>query len=219
MDFAAWRRTPGALGYRHGPTVPEMTLFLDICLGIGLALAVGLRPFLPALLTGALARGDAGIDFSHTDFHFLESPLFLALLLAGVVALVIAERRLGPDRVDNGPIGAAVGGIALGLGALLFAGALSDDGYTFWPGLIAGILCAALAAATARVFFRRIRARLDREAATALPVYAEGTALVLAGLSALVPPLSLVALAFLAWLLVGQRRREGQKYAGLRILR
>ena len=35
--------------------------------GIGLALAVGLRPFLPALLAGALARGDVGVDFDGTD--------------------------------------------------------------------------------------------------------------------------------------------------------
>jgi len=33
------------------------------------------------------------------------------------------------------------------------------------------------------------------------------------------PPLGLVALGFLVWLLVGGRRRAGEKYAGLRILR
>jgi hypothetical protein len=35
----------------------------------------------------------------------------------------------------------------------------------------------------------------------------------------LVPPLSIVAVGFLAWLLVGGRRRSGEKYAGLRVLR
>lgn len=196
-----------------------MTLFLAICLGIGLSLGVGLRPFLPALLIGALARGDVGIDFGGTDLSFLESPVFLLALLIGVVALVIAERRLGPDRVEAGPIGAAVGGIALGLGALYFAGALADENYTWWPGIVAGIAFAALAAATARVFFRRTRARLDREAQAALPVYGEAAGLLVAGLSILFAPLALLALAFLVWLLVGQRRREGQKYAGLRVLR
>jgi hypothetical protein len=196
-----------------------MTLFLAICLGIGLALGVGLRPFLPALLVGALARGDLGIDFEGTDLSFLEDPIFLLVLLIGVVALIFAERRIGPDRVESGPLGAAVGGLALGLGALFFAGALADDGYTWWPGIVGGLVCAALAAATARLFFRRIRARLDSDAAVALPVYAEAAGLVVAGLAVLLPPLSLVALAFLAWLLLGQRRREGQKYAGLRVLR
>lgn len=196
-----------------------MTLFLAICLGIGLALGVGLRPFLPALLVGALARGDVGIDFNGTDLSFLESPIFLLALLIGVVALIGAERRLGADRVEAGPIGAAVGGIALGLGALYFGGALADDGYAWWPGLIAGLACAALAAATARIFFRRTRARLDGDAATALPVYAEAAGVVVAGLAVLFPPLALIALGFLVWLLLGQRRREGQKYAGLRVLR
>ena len=52
-----------------------------------------------------------------------------------------------------------------------------------------------------------------------LPLYAEGAALLAAGLSVLFPPLALVVVAVLAWLLVGGRRRAGEKYAGLRILR
>jgi hypothetical protein len=196
-----------------------MTLFLDICLGIGLALAVGLRPFLPALLVCALARGDDGIDFTHTHVAFLEDPGFLLALLIGVIALVAAERRLGPDKVEAGPYGAMIAGLGLGLGALLFGGALADDGYAFVPGLLGGLACAALAQAAARSFFRRTRTRLDRDAAATLPVYAEGAGLVLAGLAVLVPPISLPALALLAWLLIGQRRRADRKYAGLRILR
>lgn len=196
-----------------------MTLFLDICLGIGLALAVGLRPFLPALLVAALARGDAGIDFEHTKLAFVEDPAFLAALLIGVVVLVAAERRLGPERVESGPFGAAVAGLGLALGALLFGGALADDGYAFWPGLIGGLACAALAEAAARAIFGRARARLDAEAGATLPIYAEGAGVALAGLSVLAPPVSLLALAFFAWLLIGQRRRAGRKFAGLRILR
>jgi len=196
-----------------------MTLFLAICLGIGLALGVGLRPFLPALLVAALARGDVGVDFEGTDLSFLEDPWFLLALLAGVIVLVIAERRLGPERVEGGPLGAAVTGISLGLGALLFAGALGDDGYDWWPGLIGGLACAALAQVVGRAFFGRIRARLDADASRALPVYADVAGLVVAGLSVLLPPVSLLALAFLIWLLLGQRRREGAKYAGLRVLR
>jgi hypothetical protein len=196
-----------------------MTLFLAICLGIGLALAVGLRPFLPALLACALARGDAGIDFEHTDVAFMEQPAFLLALLIGVIVLVAAERRRGPEDVSSGPFGAAVAGIGLALGALLFGGALQDHDYAFGVGLVAGIACAALAEAATRGFFASTRRRLDGEAAATLPFYAEVAGLVLAGLSVLAPPVSLVALAFLAWLLLGQRRRAGRKFAGLRILR
>jgi hypothetical protein len=200
--------------------LPEtVTLFLAICLGIGLALAVGLRPFLPALLAGALARADVGIDFEHTDVSFLEQPPFLLALVIGTIVLVVAERRMGPERVSAGPFGAAIAGIGLALGALLFGGALQDDGYAFWPGLVGGLACAALAEATARAFFGSARRRLDADAAVALPLYAESAGLLLAGLSVLIPPVSLPALAFIVWLLLGQRRREGSKYAGLRILR
>lgn len=196
-----------------------MTLFLAICTGIGLALAVGLRPFLPALLAGALARGDAGIDFEGTDVAFLEDPTFLLVLLIAVVALALAGRRWPPERLAAGPVGAALAGIGIALGALLFGGALQDEGYSIWPGLAAGIACAALAEAASRGFFAATRARLDAEAAAALPLYAVGAALVLVALAVFLPPVSLLALAFLAWLLIGQRRRQGRKYAGLRVLR
>jgi hypothetical protein len=196
-----------------------VTLFLDICLGIGLALAVGLRPFLPALLACALARGDTGIDFDHTRVAFMEDPGFLLALTLGVVAIVLAERRLGPSRVETGPLGAAVSGLGLGLGALLFGGALSDDGYAFVPGLAGGIACAALAQTALRGLFGRTRARLDAAAAASLPVYAEAAGLALAGISVLAPPVALLALAFFVWLLLAERRRGERKFAGLRILR
>ncbi len=77
----------------------------------------------------------------------------------------------------------------------------------------------ALAEAAARGFFASTRRRLDRDAAATLPVYAEVAGLLLAALAVFVSPVSLVALAFLVWLLLQQRRRAGQKYAGLRILR
>ena len=65
----------------------------------------------------------------------------------------------------------------------------------------------------------RTRARLDDDAQQALTVYADGASLLVAVLSIVAPPLGLVALGFLVWLLVGGRRRAGEKYAGLRILR
>ena len=102
---------------------------------------------------------------------------------------------------------------------LLGLAPLDDHGDVWWPGLIGGVLCAAFVSTVVRSLFTRTRARLDAEAAAALFVYAEAAALVLAGLSILLPPLGLLALAFFVWLRTGGRRREGEKYAGLRILR
>jgi hypothetical protein len=81
------------------------------------------------------------------------------------------------------------------------------------------VLCAVLGASAARDLFARVRARLDEQTAGALPLYGEAAALLIALLAVLVPPLSIVAVGFLAWLLQGGRRRAGEKYAGLRILR
>ena len=191
-----------------------MKLLLDILQGAGLSAAAGVRPFLPTLAAGALARADAGLDFDGTRFSFLEAPAFL---LAVAAAMVVAFLLRG--RLEGARGAAALSGIGIGLGALLFAGTLDDRHETWWPGILGGLACAALAGAAVRDLFTRTRARLDREAAAALPVYAEAAAMVLAGLAVLVPPVSILALGFFAWLLVGGRRRSGQKYAGLRILR
>jgi hypothetical protein len=190
-------------------------LLIDILQGAGLAGAAGIRPFLPALVAGALASADIGVDYDHTPFSFLEAPGWLLALLVAVIAVVIAERRGVPE----GPLESALSGLGIGLGALLFAATLADHFDLWWPGLLGGGLCAALAGAATRSLVARTRARLDPEARAALPVYVEGTSIVLAALAVVVAPVSLLALGFFAFLLRGGRRREGEKYAGLRILR
>jgi hypothetical protein len=194
------------------------TLF-DILTGIGLASAAGIRPFLPGLAAGAFAAANLTIDFEGTDLAFLEAPGWLLALVAVLVVAVLLQRRLGPEAVESGPLGAALGGIALGVAAVLFAGALADHTGTWWPGLVGGLACGYLAERATRDLLTRTRARLDPGAREALVVYADGVSLLVAVLSILAPPLGIVALGFLVWLLVGGRRRQGEKYAGLRILR
>ena len=196
-----------------------MDTLLDILTGIGLAAAAGIRPFLPGLAAGAFAAANLTIDFGRTDLAFLEAPGWLLALVLALIVAVALQRRFGAEATDAGPIGAALAGVAVGVGALLFAGALADHSDTWWPGLIAGLACALLAQQAARALFRRTRARLDPSGREALTVYADGTSLVLAVLAIVVPPISLVALGFAAFLMRGGRRREGEKYAGLRILR
>ncbi len=195
-----------------------MKLVLDILQGLGLGAATGLRPFLPALLAGALASTDLGLDFDGTAFAFLESPWWLLALAAGLVAAVLLRGRL-----DEGPGEAALSGIGIGLGALLCAASIDDRHDTWWYGLILGAAIAYLASVVARGLFARVRQRFaakgDSEAAAALPFYAEAAGLVVAGAAILFPPLSLVAVGFLLALLVTGRRRSQSKYAGLRILR
>jgi len=193
-----------------------MHLAFDIFQGIGIAAAAGIRPFLPALAVGALAAGSIQIRFNGTDYAFLQSGPFLAAMAALAILLALAERRFRPEQ---GVFAAALLLAGAALGALMFAGSLARGHYIAWPGLVGGVLCAAVGAAAAVPLLRRVRGRLDQSTAAALPAYAEVAALLFAVLSVLGPPIGVIGLAGLVWLLFAGRRREGQKYAGLRILR
>jgi Domain of unknown function (DUF4126) len=194
-------------------------LAFDIFQGMGIAAAAGIRPFLPALAVGALAAGDIQIDFKGTDYAFLQSVPFLLAMAAAAILLAIAEWRIRRDLPNRSAVLLVLAAIALAIGALMFAGALSQNRYTAWPGYVGGVACAVVAILATRPLLARVRGRLDPDAAGALPLYVEAAALALAALSVLAPPVGLIGVALLLWLLVAGRRREGQKYAGLRILR
>jgi uncharacterized protein DUF4126 len=202
--------TKPAVGYR-----PGMSVFMDTTTGMGLSGATGVRPYLPPLLAALLARGDTGIDFDGTDWDFLESTGFmLAVLAIGVVAY-LAERSEANRRfveVFSGVVGVV-------LGAMLFAGALADGGSEAWPGLIGGVICAALGWRAVGGLIERTRSRLAEGPAALLTAYADAVALVLAAIAIFVPPASILAIAGFVVLLFAGRRREGEKYAGLRVLR
>ena len=200
-----------------------MHLLFDIFQGMGIAAAVGIRPFLPALAVGALASGDVQIDFKGTDFSFLQGTPWLLAMLLCAIALALAERRIGHQRLDKPPGFVIVAAIALGLGAVLFGGALAQAHHPHWsadwPGYPAGIACGLVALAAMRPLFARARARLDQQAAAAVAVYAEALAVVAAILSVVAPPVGLIAVVALCWMLLATRRQRGKKYAGLRILK
>jgi len=195
-----------------------LRLFLDITQGMGLAGAAGVRPFLPALLAGALGRADLGVNFTHTRYAFLESSWFLVAVVVLLIITVAVERRQ-PGAAETGAFGAALGGIAVGLGALLFAGSLADHGESSWAWLAPGIACGLVGQAAARWLFGRVARRLDPDARAALPIYADGGSLAAAALAVLIPPISILILGFFGWLWLGGRKRAGEKYAGLRSLK
>jgi hypothetical protein len=203
--------------------------FFYIGLGVGLAAACGLRPFLPVLLAGALGSSNAlGVSFAHDPFRFLQSDWWL---LAATVALVLAYAlqivlRLAPtidpsDRAArSAPLAASIAGLAFGAGALLFAGTLAAHGDAWWPGLLGGLLAVGVAQRASWPVIVRARARLsDRAAREALTVYLDAAALLVAALVALLHPLGYAVIALLAWFAWRGRARADEKYAGLRILR
>jgi hypothetical protein len=210
--------TPPAIRNSHNDDRPSpVDLFLAITQGIGTSLAAGVRAAVAALVVGLLALANVGVDFEGTDFSFLESAWWLALMAVVVVLAFVAARAGAPVPT------LLTAAIAAAIGALLFSGSLADDNYESWPGLAAGLACALLAFAAATTFLAgaqaRLRARGEEDTATFLSLYADVATGALAALAVLVPPISILALAAAAWAAVAQRRRAERKYEGLRILR
>jgi hypothetical protein len=196
-----------------------MHLVFDIFQGIGVAAAVGIRPFLPGLVTAALAAGDVELSFSHTHFHFLQQPLFLFAMVLGILIVAFVERRHAGGDGDSRPLAGFLALCGLVIGALLCGGAIARSHHSEWIGVGAGIVCAAIGIAATQPLLQRVRGRLDADAGGILPVLVDGAAALAAGLSVVAPPVGVILVAALLWLLVAGRGRSAQKYAGLRILR
>jgi hypothetical protein len=196
-----------------------MHLVFDIFQGIGVAAAVGIRPFLPALVTGALAAGDVELSFTHTHLAFLQRPIFLFVMVIGIVFVALLDRRAAGREGSSRVVAGLLSLCALALGALLCGGAIARSHHSMWIGVAAGIVCAAIGIAATRPLLHRVRGRLDAEAGSMLPVLTDGAAALAAALSVVAPPVGVILVAALLWLLVAGRGRSEQKYAGLRILR
>ncbi|HEX3692360.1 MAG TPA: DUF4126 family protein [Solirubrobacteraceae bacterium] len=200
-----------------------------IGLGAGLAAACGLRPFLPLLLAGGLASSKAlGLTFAHGGFSFLEADWWLLLVAFGLVLSYALQMLIGMEPtldpavrpVRPSPLAAALAGVEMGAGAVLFGGTLAAHGDAAWPGVLVAFAVVGLAQRASGPIVARARKRLpDRGAREALTLYLDSASLLLAALVALLHPLGYVAVAVLAWFAWRLRARGDEKYAGLRILR
>src|SRR5690349_2901088 len=114
-----------------------MDYLLDLLQGLGIAAAIGIRPFLPTLLAGALAAGNVGIDFDGTDFSFLEKPPFLIAVVVLLVVFAVLERR---SRISQ--VAIALLAVVLVLGALMCSGSIADHSAKWWPGVPIGVAAA-----------------------------------------------------------------------------
>src|SRR5919112_813612 len=136
-------RAPERLGVSSRPihslsSHAAVEFVLDLLQGAGIAAAIGISPFMPVLLAGALAMGDVGLDFDGTDFAFMEQWWFLAVVFVVVLVADFLRRRETP------PIVWLLLAVAVVLGALQGAASLADRDHPIVPGIIAGVLTAAL---------------------------------------------------------------------------
>lgn len=209
-----------------------MDLFLAICQGLGLGLAIGIGGPIAALFASMMASAEVGFDPDGTDYSFMTATWFLVTLLAVVLLFVIARGR----ELLRLPVLL----ILAAIGAIAFAASLAEEGYTAWPGLVVGAL---VTFGTAMVAGQVLDGAINRakaagagrgglgrdigdtqpspeaDAANVLVVAFTVAGVAIAALALLVPPLALIAGIAVLAVALGRRRKSGEKYEGLRILR
>ncbi len=209
-----------------------MDLVLAICQGLGLALAIGIGGPIAALFASMMGALEAGFNPDGTDYSFITATWFLITLLA-IAVLEVAARGRDFARLPIVALLAAAGGLA-------FAASLAEEGETAWPGLILGaIVTGATAYVSTGVLegaIRRAKAAgggrrgigrdtdkdevpPDVDAANVLIIGFAVAGIVVAALALFIPPLSLLAAIAVIAVGLGRRRKAGEKYEGLRILR
>lgn len=141
------------------------------------------------------------------------------LFLAGCqgLGLALAAGILAGAAGRRGTLGWVLLLAAMAGGAVLFGASIAEQDHPVWPGWPVGAAFAAFAFLVVREIAESAARRADGGGFTAALIAL--AALALAGLSIVLPPLGLLALAALAWLYLGRRRRAGRKYEGLRTLR
>jgi hypothetical protein len=143
-------------------------------------------------------------------FRGLGLALAVAMAASTVFALVLGDPTHRARRI--GVLLAAIGGAAA------FYIALDAAERTAWPGVPLGALAGLFGAAVMNDVIAGAASRPGASLA-GIGLIVLGLALLLAALSAVLPPVGLVALIGLLWLGTTRRSREAEKYEGLRVLR
>jgi hypothetical protein len=152
------------------------------------------------------------------DLYFQACQGLGLAMAAGGLAGTLAGATGTAD--SRGGIAPALAVLGVAGGAVLFGWSLTQEDHPAWPGWIAGAAVALFAFLVVGGVVAGARARMSEgRSPGALVGMVVLAALVLAGLSLVIPPISLPAAAGLIWLAASRRRRAQRKYEGLRVLR
>lgn len=211
-----------------------MDSLIDILMAFGVGAAAGLAPFVAIAAAVLFTALHIGINPDGSDFSFFNdgvAVIIAALVLvqslvadvtgSGMRIRVAADRRIHP--AVHILVAAVFGGLA---GSVVFGAQDLDVAI----GAIVGVLGAILVAYGGSEFFQRVGERVKRQrdekaakgekadsGAIALAVDVLTILAVLASL--LAPPLGLVLPVLVLVSMIGRRRKQQQKYEGLRSLR
>src|SRR5437763_7185620 len=104
MSRAVERLGGNVIPLRSVPTAPLrlISAFTDIGQGAGLATTSGARPFIAVATTGVLAHEDVGINFSGTDWSWMESWIFIGALVVLYVIFWTIDRKGDSELIRPG---------------------------------------------------------------------------------------------------------------------
>ena len=141
--------------------------------------------------------------------------LFLAGCQGAGLALAAGTVAGAPGR--RAAIGVALLAAAAVGGAVLFGLSLEEEDHPAYPGWPAGALLGAFAFLVVRDIAEGAGRRAEGAGFTGALIAI--AALLVAGLSLLLPPAAIAVFLALCYLALARRRRAGRKYEGLRTLR
>ena len=196
-------------------------LFFYIGLGVGLAAACGLRPFLPLLLAGALgSAGALGVTFPRATSTSCRpaggSVVVAVVLVRAAYLLPAAASTRSASQADRSPPRSSRRRSAAG--ALLFAGTLAAHGDAWWPGWSAAPVAALGPARVRPGDPRRSRAPARPRRARSADRLPRRRLAAARGARRAAAPARLRRCSSCSPAAPARPARAGEKYAGLRIL-
>lgn len=193
-----------------------MDLLNAITQALGIGLCVGVGGPLAALFVVAMAALGAGFDPEFTDWEFISETWFVAVIFGLVIAAVFGDRAKLELRLPLALFAASFGAIA-------GAASMAEEGETVLLGIIVGAIAGGAGSLIAHDVLQGARKRAsssgDEGASNTLAVIFAAAGIAIAAVALFISPGALVILVALAFLALSRRRKAGEKYEGLRILR
>lgn len=212
-----------------------METLLDILAAAGVGAAAGLAPFVALATVVLLAAVHVGVNPAGSDFNFLDDVVPVVIAAIVLVQSIVADLsgnlklRIAADHrlhvAVHIVIATAMGALA---GLVMFAA--SDQPRVI--GAVIGGASAAFVAWGGSNFFGRVSDRVKRQRdadkakgkekggdAGAIALAVDLLTVAAVALAMIVPPAGLVLPLLVLITLLGRRRKQQQKYEGLRSLR
>jgi hypothetical protein len=190
---------------------------VELLTGFGLATAAGLNAYIPLLMLGLLSRFTDLVTLPH-GWSWLENGWVMAVVAVLLVVEIVADKVPALDSVNDAIqtfVRPTAGGIVFGSGTAAQTAAVTDPGAFAhsgqWIPVVVGVLTALVVHLGKTAVRPAANVATAGVAAPVLSTVEDFTSVALVFEAILIPVLVLVAMIFLAWLVIGFLRRRRRK--------